>query len=202
MWLITKSVPLWALIKFLRALRFLKSKNTSGSSIISKSGLVNIDFITWISLNSPPLSWDMLKFLYLINSIRFNFLSMIFSKSSPLIDSSKASWYFSSKVSISEDVSISVHMAVISFWSLMKFSAKYSKTVISCVLSISWNWHTYPILQLGSISNEPSNKYFSGSINISIRVLFPLPFVPIKAQCWPSSKVKEISLYKFFWGNE
>ena len=62
---------------------------------------------------------------------------MLLSNSSPLIASnaSCAFWYFSSKVSISEDVSISAKMDVISFCKLINFSPIYSKTVVSFGLS-------------------------------------------------------------------
>ena len=159
LWVITNIVSLWELIRFLRELMFSKSKNTSGSSIIIKSGRLSISLITWISLNSPPLSSDIIRTLWLFKFARFSFLLILLSNSSPLIASnaSWASWYFSSKVSISEDVSISVQMDVISLCSLINFSPIYSKTVVSFVLSSCENWLTYPILQFGSISNLPSN---------------------------------------------
>ncbi len=197
-------VPLWALINFSRELRFSKSKNASGSSIIIKSGLVSISLITWISLNSPPLSSDTFKSLCLISVARFSLLLILISKSFPPIASnaSKACWYFSSKTSVSEEVSISVQIYAISFCNVIYCSPIYSKTVVSFVLSSFKNWLTYPILQFGSISNFPSNIYSSGSIIISISVLFPLPLLPINAQCWPSSSSNEILLYNSFWGYE
>jgi len=125
LWVMTSKMPLWALISFLRALRFSKSKNTSGSSIIITLGLLSISLMTCMSLNSPPLSSEIFWSLCLIKLARLSFLWMLLSKLSPSMASkaSKSCWYFSSKGSISVAVSIAVQTVAISCWRWRKGSA-------------------------------------------------------------------------------